>query len=310
MLRKRTLFWITTALIVVAFAAAACGDDDDDDGGGFVAADRASLGEEAAGEADGDLAPSSVGVADEGVGGGSSDLLPAIDRRIIFSADLDLEVEQVAIAFNDVARIARNAGGFVESSNLSLRSVGDDGERQFAVLTLRVPVTQYDAVLADLRTLRDATVTAEHSQATEVTEEYTDLQSRLRNLEATEARYLALLDRAETIEDILRVDDRLDGVRFEIERIQGRLNVLDDLTAMANVNVTLSPPPPVAVAAESESGPRQAFEDAWQASLSVLEGGVIVLAYLAASAVWVVPLALVVFVGVRVSRRYREPSAS
>jgi hypothetical protein len=84
-------------------------------------------------------------------------------------------------------------------------------------------------------------VDSESSDAADVTEEYTDLGSRLRTLEATEMQLLTLLAKAETISDILTVQDRLNYTRSEIEVIKGRMQLLDDLTALATITVHLRP---------------------------------------------------------------------
>src|SRR4030066_1077182 len=105
-------------------------------------------------------------------------------------------------------------------------------------------------------------VRSERSEASEVTEEYTDLEARLRNLEATEASYLELLTGAGEIPDILLVQDRLSQVRLEIEQVQGRINLLDNLTDLATITVQLTLP---AAASEEPDGGKGWAEGAWRA---------------------------------------------
>jgi hypothetical protein len=174
---------------------------------------------------------------------------------------------------------AIGAGGFVSGSSLSVENtVRDEGEeaRQRGTITIRVPADRYISVLNDIRGLADEPVDIQsvEEETTEVTEEYTDLQSRLRNLEATEAQYLALMEQAASIDDILTVQDRLSQVRSEIEQVTGRIQVLDDLTALATITVQLSLPPLATVTTE-ESGSQhwatEAAENAWQASEDTLQ---------------------------------------
>ncbi len=112
----------------------------------------------------------------------------------------------------------------------------------------------------------------EQSNASDVTEEFTDLQSRLRNLEATETQLLRLLERAETISDILTVQDRLNAVQNDIEFVKGRLQLIDDLTDLATITVHLRPvegaPPP----ADDGNGVNlgQTISEAWDDSLAFL----------------------------------------
>jgi hypothetical protein len=131
-----------------------------------------------------------------------------------------------------------------------------------------VPTTRYQEVLSDLRGL-GSKVVAEDSRTSDVTAEYTDLSSRLRNVEATETQLLELLGRATTINEILLVQDRLNSARAEIEQIKGRMALLDKLTDLATITVHLQP---VAVGASSGGGGRLSEEvsEAWQSSIDFL----------------------------------------
>jgi hypothetical protein len=156
-------------------------------------------------------------------------------------------------------------------------------------------------------------VRSESSEASEVTEEYTDLQARLRNQEATEAQLLELLNKAETIPDILAVQDKVSQVRLEIERVQGRINVLDSLTSMATITVELA-----AFVPQERGGDQgwaaNAWDVAWEGSQitvvvlgSTAIVGAMVLAWLA------IPALVIAFVwwrfGKRLSRLLGLPSS-
>jgi hypothetical protein len=154
-------------------------------------------------------------------------------------------------------------------------------------MRIRVPAAAYNSVIRELRGIASQ-VESEGSQATEVTDEYTDLEARLRNLQATEARYLELLGRAETIDEILTVQDRVNAVRLEIEQVQGRLNVLNDLSDMATISIELLLPPASAVA-DNDGWAEEAVERSWQATLAAVE----VFGTLAIAAVFVTPWLLI-----------------
>jgi hypothetical protein len=85
----------------------------------------------------------------------------------------------------------------------------------------------------------------ESTNSQDVTEQYTDLQAQLRNLEATEAQYLELLKKAETVEDTLKVYQQLSNVRSEIERIKGRIQYLERTSDMALIEVNLQKTQPI-----------------------------------------------------------------
>jgi hypothetical protein len=299
--------WMVAGALLASLAFVACGDDDDDDSGGF----RSGAGDFAANESQGGklaaaAAPGapSTGAYDTDVSGGVGDepfSAADISRKIIFTANLSLNSGDVGRSFNDASSLARSNGGYVERSQYSNNP--EDNSKRSASLTIRVPVQNYDALVASLRTMAGVTVDTEGSNSNEVTEQYTDLVSRLRNLERTEQQYLKLLTEAKSIQDILTVQDRLSGVRSQIEQIQGRLKVLDDLTDFATINLVVAPV--VTKAAEGSSG--WSFSEVFVTSLEgslvvaqVVAAGIIVLFV---AGIWlVIPVGL----GLYANRKFRH----
>jgi hypothetical protein len=301
-------WWIAGAIVAVAIVAAACsgssGRDSDRASGGLSAQTGSSAGREAdGGEAIRDgagMAPvpgtdvqngPPVSSDDAASGGGSSEsynnsaLPQMLDRQIIRTALLTVNVEAVSQKFEEVSNIALGAGGFVSSSTF-----GNTGESQTASVTIRVPSDQYDATIRKLRGLGE--VKEESSNANDVTEQYTDLQSRLRNLRASEERYLDLLTRAQNIDEILTVQDRINATRAEIEQVQGRIQMLDNQSSLATITVHLLPPPAAAPKDDSgTSNPLEVAQEAFDASLNVLLGIATVAVAVAAFSWWLVPLA-------------------
>lgn len=192
-----------------------------------------------------------------------------LDRKITRTANLEVTVDNVLDSAQEVEDIAITAGGFVSSSNLSRETDSDGGDIQTATIKVRVPAAAYADVLKQLRAIAKD-VRSETSEAQEVTEEYTDLQSRLRNLEATERQYLELLAKAVSIPDILTVQDRLNAVRSEIEQAQGRINVLNDLTDLATISIRLVPPAVAPAVEESQGWAQNAWETSWDVWMDVL----------------------------------------
>ncbi len=289
-----------------------------DDGGQFNYSDETARGRVLSSDfADGDgefgaaaLLGQRANEVDDGAPPVNPQLGGILDRKIIQSTSIDLEIEGengVSRSFQDIIRIAETAGGFVASSSFS-----NIDDKQFADVTIRVPGTQYQSVLADIRGM--GTVSQEGSDANDITEEYTDLQARLRTLNATEQRYLELLARAETINEILVVQDRLDVVRGQIEQVIGRVNLLDNLTELATITAHLSPAV-LAVEASSDGGsltPAEAFENAWQASLTALSGIAIAAVVVVAFSWWLVPPLVALAIGARwwANRRPRATAGS
>jgi hypothetical protein len=227
----------------------------------------------------------------------------ALDRKIVQTTTVDVGVKDVGRTFTDIISAAEVAGGFVAGSAFS----NTDG-KQVADLTIRVPADHYQDLLGKVRLMGN--VSNETSDANDVTEEYTDLQARMRTLQATEQRYLVLLAKADNINDILTVQDRLDGVRGQIEQAQGRSDLLDHMTDLATITIHLRP-----IGAASSGGggssPIDSAQTAWQHSLDTLLGlataGLVVVAF----AWWLVPVAVVGLVATRwwTNRKSRTPAS-
>ena len=297
------------AILMVVFAATACGGDLTDTGDREAPAAPADVGAET-GESD--------AAAGAGAEGGSLPL-PQLDRKIIRTARLELQVEKVSAAVTEVEDVAEAAGGWVSASNVfvdepSTSDAGDDQtskRTETATVTIRVPADAYRSVVGQLRGMAEQ-VRSESSEASEVTEEYTDLQARLRNQEATEAQLLELLTKAETIPDILTVQEKVSQVRLEIERVQGRINVLDSLASMATITVEL------AAFVPQEAGGEQGWAaDAWDAAWEGSQTAAVVLGSVAIVGgvvlAWLAVPALVIAIlwwrfGRRLSRLLQPPS--
>ncbi|MCH8919983.1 MAG: DUF4349 domain-containing protein [Chloroflexi bacterium] len=303
---KKRIGLFAVAMVMVVVFVAACGSEQFSGDGGFEAPGEPDVGNALI---DGDAstlandesrgfdasATSAQGPSIGGEGGGLT-LPQQLDRKIIRTATLELEVEAVGAAVQEVESIAVAAGGFVSRSSVFIEEPSELGEEddvaprrtQTATVTIRVPAEVYASVMSQLRGIAEE-VRSEISEASEVTEEYTDLQARLRNLEATEAGYLELLTKAEEISDILIVQDRINSVRLEIEQVQGRINLLDSLTDLATITVQLTLP--VAPAEEPDGGQgwaAEAWDVAWEGSQDAMVAlgtmaivGGVVLAWLA-----------------------------
>ncbi|HEX8149623.1 MAG TPA: DUF4349 domain-containing protein [Pyrinomonadaceae bacterium] len=167
------------------------------------------------------------------------------ERKIIRNATLTLEVEQPGKALQRIASIAESRGGFVVTSD-SRQQTGAQGERAYEIITveLRVPAAQFDAALADIRAA-GGNVTAQKITGKDVTEEYIDLEARLRTQRALEAQLLEIMKRAEEVADAVSVQRELTNVRTEIERVEGRRRFLENQSSLSTISVTLQPPAPL-----------------------------------------------------------------
>ena len=156
-----------------------------------------------------------------------------IEQRIIKTGEVSVEVADVQAAVGRVRAFVLELGGYVGGSQAGSSDQG-------ATLTLRIPAARFDEALAQLRDL-DGEVVAEATRESDVTRQVIDLGARIANLEASEASYRVLLERAERIEDVLAVQTRLDGVRGEIEQLNAQLQEIEGDADLSTLTVSLIP---------------------------------------------------------------------
>jgi hypothetical protein len=161
-----------------------------------------------------------------------------VDRKIIYTVSLDLIVEDTEVAFQEVQRLAEEMGGFVAQSNMWRQEDHPRGS-----LTVRVPAEALEDALERFRALA-VDVESQQVDSQDVTEEFVDLEARLENEQRTERELQELLESRSALgktSDILEVHRELSQVRGQIEQIQGRMTYLDNLSAMATVEISLTP---------------------------------------------------------------------
>lgn len=219
-----------------------------------------------------------------------------VERKVVVNSSLQVEVEKLGDAYAQVASIARQAGGFVAESTMT----GEAGHGS-ASMRIRVPASRHDDVVAQVRDL-GLRVVRESTNSKEVTEEYTDLQARVTNLQRTEGEYQRFLAQAKTLDEVLNINNRLDGVRGQIEQTQGRIRLMDSLTEFAAISVAMVLPAAPAPRADRTT-PLDVFASAWGTSTEVALALANVAAALAVVAAWGLIAAPLGLVGVRYGRR-------
>lgn len=185
-------------------------------------------------------AASQDAVAQAPDGGGSAET----NRKIIARARMDLVVADTQAAVDSISALIEEMGGYVSTSNF-YRSTWGSGEALEGTITLRVPSENLEATLDALEELA-VTVESRSLNREDVTDQYSDVDAQIRNLEATEQELLAMLEEVRerpnsTSEDIMSVYRTLTEVRGEIETLRGRKNMWDNLIALSTIDVTLSP---------------------------------------------------------------------
>jgi hypothetical protein len=165
----------------------------------------------------------------------------ATDRLVVKTANLSMVVSDPSDAAQRITALATGMGGFVVSSNTSEASVDSAGNKIMqANLTVRVPSAQLDAALAQIRAMA-VEVKSVNVTGQDVTADYTDLQSRLRNAEAAETKLQQIMDSATKTEDVLAVFNQLVVIRQEVEQLKGQIQFYDESAAMSAISMDLIP---------------------------------------------------------------------
>jgi hypothetical protein len=225
------------------------------------------------------------------VGGARSAVpLPRLGPSIIKSAEVEIGVPQndLNASVQSVTDIAGGLGGFVASTSIDAR----DGRR--GTVVLRVPSARFEEALRQLRDL--GKVRHEAISGVDVSQEFVDLQARLRNWQAQEAVLLRLMDRARSVVDTIRVQGELSRVQLEIERLRGRLSYLEDQTDLGTITAAFVGTGPAAPGRPTTLA--RAWQQATRAALGVVSGVIVGAGYL-------VPLALLAGIAALVLRGLR-----
>jgi hypothetical protein len=208
------------------------------------------------------------------------------DLMIIYTGSLDLVVKDTQEAQDEVGKLVEQVGGYVASSE-SYRY--EEGWTR-VTLTLRVPSEKFTDAMSELRALA-IEVSHDSVSSENVTQEYVDLDSRLRALEIKAERLEALMKEAEDTEAVLAVYQELSATQQEIEQVKGRMQYLERSAAMATITVSLTPDElaqPIEVAGWRPQG---TVKRAVQALINTYQ-------FLFDALIWIVLLVIPVLVGI------------
>ena len=196
-------------------------------------------------------------------------------RALILTANVSLKAKDAWGVSDRAQAIALGLGGDV----MSLSQSGS-GEHRSATLAFRVPQARFNDALRQIREIPDVEVLSSGVDGKDVTDQFVDLEARLAAKKAEEQRYLALLGRAERIEDILRIDAVLAQVRTQIEQLTAQVNSIKSRTTYSTIVVQVSPTGPVPVPTDPKAyDPAKTVERAITALASLLR-------YAADAAIW------------------------
>jgi hypothetical protein len=198
----------------------------------------------APGEAGGPAAPTQAAIGTQEPGS-APHLAAGEPRMIIKDAQVRLLVKDTDRAIDGVTQMVGDLGGYIISPRTWYQT--EDGSEtnspngaKYATLTLGVPVERFETALQRLHGL-SLRVLDENATGQDVTSEYVDLESNLKNLQATRDRIRGFLDQATTVEEALKVNEQLAQVEGQIDQVQGRMKYLSGRAAFSTITVDLQP---------------------------------------------------------------------
>ena len=154
------------------------------------------------------------------------------NAKLILNADLSLETQDFEKSAADIEKMTVEAGGYIESSG----TYGDTGSRS-ANYTLRVPQEKFEQFYAQLG--ENMHVVSRSRSSEDVTEQYTDIETRLATLQTKHDRLLSLLEKADKMEDIISLENALADCEYEIDSLTGSKRRYDDLVGFSTFYINL-----------------------------------------------------------------------
>lgn len=162
-----------------------------------------------------------------------------IERIVIKNANLSIVVNDPSLTLDEITRMTEVMGGYVVAANLYQQELGDGTTVTQGSMTIRVPAEKLNDALSQIKSHSDRDPLQESINSQDVTSEYTDLQSRLRNLQSAETQLQKIMEDANKTEDVLAVYNELVRVQEQIEVIKGQIKYYDQSAAMSAINVEL-----------------------------------------------------------------------
>ena len=204
----------------------------------------------------------------------SQSMAEAMNRKILRNAELTLETPDPAAVQRKITTIAESLGGFVVTSESKQRQLRESGQQELEVnVVVRVPAPQFGTALDQIRA-EGARVILEKATGQDVTEEFIDLEARIKTQKALELQFLEIMKQANKVADALEVQRQIADVRTEIEKLEGRKRFLENRASLSTITVNLQTPAAIVV---STSGFGRNIREAVADSVAVATGIVLFL---------------------------------
>ncbi len=184
----------------------------------------------------GEYGSDGFGLTDK-VGGGETELYNTESEKLIRTVSMQIQTKEFDNILGYLDAKVAEFGGYIQSSQIFGNGMDSYGYRS-ASMTLRIPQSKLDLFVAGVD--ETATVVRKSENAENITLRYADTEARLKSLQIEQERFLALLEKADTVESILVLEEHLTELRYEIESYASTLKLYDNKVNYSTVTLDIS----------------------------------------------------------------------
>jgi len=235
----------------------------------------------------------------------------SVDRLVIKNASLSMAVNDPLKSMANISQMAEAMGGYVVTADMYQQILGSGAKVPQVSITIRVPAEKLDEALTTIKKETDQPIISENQTSQDVTAEYTDLNSRLTNLQAAEKKLQEIMASATKTEDVLSVYSQLVSVREQIELIKGQIKYYEQSAALSSISIQLlanAAVQPITIAGWQPSGvAKQALQSLINTLQDLANFGIrAVILYIPVLLIIFVPIGLIIWGIVSLIRRGRR----
>lgn len=238
-----------------------------------------------------------------GSGTTGSQALPE-GRKWVVTVEMSAETEDLDALLTSLDQTIGGLNGYVEDQNVYNGSTHASYRRRSASMTVRIPAEDVNSFTAELSGI--ANVVSQNQRRDDITLTYVSTESRVTALRTEEARLLELMEKAETMSDLLEIESRLTDVRYELERYASQLRVFDNQVDYATIYLSIeevqkyTPVEEPTVLERITGGFTESVEDLWEGLVDLFVWIVVSSPFLV---VWALVITAVVLIWKRIFRR-------
>jgi hypothetical protein len=238
----------------------------------------------------------------------------SVDRLVIKNATLSIAVDDPLKSMDNITQMADAMGGFVVTADMYQQTLSNGIQVPQVSMTIRVPVDRLDEALTTIKKETNQPIISENESSQDVTADYTDLNSRLTNMQAAENQLKEIMASATKTEDVLSVYTQLVSVREQIELIKGQMKYYEQSAALSSISIQLIPNAsmqPITIAGWQPKGvAKQALQSLIHTLQSLTNFGIrLLILYIPVLLVIFVPIGLIIWGIVSLVRKIRRPKA-